>query len=155
MIVCAFNVRYLAACLISTIFSQKIAGLFTRGQPQGPGPYTPEENENPRRSRFRHGGRSMTIPEESTTDDLPMDYETAIASSSSPRRRRLSSMNPPISSSSRSHSRFSFRSRSASLETLPPTYEEALSMSKPRRESILSAAPSYEALMNMGASKGS
>lgn len=95
----------------------------------------------------------MTIPEESAIDDEspPMDYETAV--SSSPRRRRLSSMNPPICASSRSHSRLSFRSRSASLETLPPTYEEAITMSRGgRRDSILSAAPSYETVFKTSAS---
>lgn len=68
----------------------------------------------------------MTIPEESTTDcngdegneanenSAAPAYATAVVSS--PRRRRFS-MNPPISLSGRSHSRFSFRSRSSSMET--------------------------------------
>lgn len=93
----------------------------------------------------------MTIPEDSTVDgDNPIDYETAV--SSSPRRRRLTSLNPAVSSSSRSSSRFSFRSRSASLETLPPTYEEAMLMSRSRRESVISAAPSYDSYMKTSTS---
>ncbi|ODM97222.1 hypothetical protein Ocin01_09459 [Orchesella cincta] len=129
--------------------NQKIAGLFSRNSPGTP----PATGGNRRSSSLRQTGRSMTIPEDavSSNDDgeQPSTSQEFSGLLSSPRRRRLS-VNPPISFANRSHSRLSFRS--ASMETLPPTYEEALKMKIPsRRDSIQSAAPSYESYMRMSA----